>query len=266
MRKDAKKKNIKKQTPYAPAVDRAFDLIELMASAERDLSLSELIKNTNIPRQTLIRILNTLCNRGIVDRTEQRGYYRLGMSLLYLGSRMQEKINFRSIAWPFMQDLSKKTRKTIELATFDRDQLVLIERIEGTEGVRLHSRVGSVFPYLHAICVGKIYLAYMEPQKRRKVLKKIGLPSVTPYTKTDIDNLEKDLQRIIKTGYAFEDQELMKGVRRVAAPIFDFRDELAGCITIAATIFSFETEEKDHFGQLAVDTAKKISLEMGNVA
>jgi DNA-binding IclR family transcriptional regulator len=254
---------MRKKPASAPAVDRALDVIELLAASERDLALSEIVKSVDIPRQSLIRILNTLCNRGIVERTELRGFYRSGMRLLYLGNRLKDKIRLRSVAWPFMQELAEKTDKTIELSTLDRDQLILIEQIEGTEGVRLYSRVGSGYPYLHAVGVGKIYLAHMDPEKRLKVLDKIGLPSVTEHTITDVNKLEVELLKVRENGYALEDQELRKGVRRVTAPIYDFRNNLAGCIGIAATILSFELEHGEDLGRMVVQAANKISYRMG---
>jgi IclR family KDG regulon transcriptional repressor len=93
---------MRKKSASAPAVDRALDVIELLAASDRDLALSEILKRVNIPRQSLIRILNTLCDRGVLDRAEQRGFYRLGMKLLYLGNRLQDKITLRAVAWPFM--------------------------------------------------------------------------------------------------------------------------------------------------------------------
>ena len=253
----------KSPSSHTPAVDRALDVIDLMAASERDLSLSEIVKRTGIPRQSLIRILNTLCDKGIVERADQRGFYRAGMRLLYLGGRIQDKITLRSVAYAFMQELAAKTHKTIELSTLDRDQLILIEQIEGTEGVRLYSRVGGFYPYLHTLAVGKVYLSHMQPQKRHQVLKKIGLPTVTHHTITDRNVLEKELLEIQKDGYAFEDQELRDGVRRVAAPIYDFRNEVAGCIAIAATLFSFELKDREDLGRVVVEAAGRISERMG---
>jgi DNA-binding IclR family transcriptional regulator len=252
-----------KKTAHAPAVERALDVIELLAASEKELALSEIVKRSDIPRQSLIRILNTLCDRGIVDRAEQRGFYCLGMKLLYLGNSLQDNIKLRSVAMPLMQELEEKTHKTVELSTLDQDQLVLIEQIEGTEGIRLYTRIGSAYPYFHAIAVGKIYLAHMDPEKRLKVLDKIGLPAVTERTITDMNRLETELLKVSKDGYAFEDQELRKGVRRVVAPIYDFRNDLAGCIGIAATLFSFEVEDVEHLGSIVRETANKISNRMG---
>lgn len=252
-----------KNLNHSPAVDRALDVIDLLALSKIDLSLSEILERLTIPRQSLIRILNTLCDRKILERGEQRGFYRLGMRLLHIGNKLQDKITLRSLALPFMQELTEKTHKTIELSTLDRDQLILIEQIEGSEGVRLYSRIGSVYPYFHAVAAGKIYLAHMTEEKRRTVLEKIGLPAVTKFTTTDISKLEKELNTVIKNGYAFENQELRKGVRRVVAPIYNFRNHLAGCIGIAATVLSFELDDRDYLGKTVKDVAAEISYDMG---
>lgn len=253
----------KKNQNTVPAIDRAIDVIEFISSRETELSLSEIMENVDIPRQSLIRILNTLYSRGFLDKSSKRGLYRIGLRFLYLGHRLQDKFDLRTVAWENMKELSRVTRKTIELSTLDRDQLILLEQIRGSEGLSLYSRVGSVFPYLHAVSVGKVYLSLMSEDKRRRVLKKIGLPVVTKFTITDMEILEKEIREIQKRGYGFEDQELREGVRRVAAPIFNFDGEPVGCIGLSATIFSFELNDVDKFGQMVLDAARKISGKMG---
>ncbi|WP_299982898.1 IclR family transcriptional regulator [Desulfobacula sp.] len=246
-------------SPRTTAVDRAIDVIELLSENEGTLSLSQIMNKLDIPKQSLIRILNTLCVRGIIDKAEKRGFYRLGMNLLFTGNHLQDKRNLRSIAWPFMQELSQKVRKTIELSILDRDQLVCIERIQGNESVNIYSRIGAVYPYFHAVSVGKVYLAQMDSEKRKENLKKIGLPAVTENTITNARTLEKELQKVKNNGFAFEDQELRKGVRRVAAPIYDNMNKIVGCISIAAPIFSFVLDDVAKLGVIAKETADEIS-------
>jgi len=252
-----------KKKYHVPALERALNVIDLLASNDRDLSFSEILLSLNIPRPSLARILKILTDRGLVNKTEKRGLYRLGMKLLYLGNRLESKLKLRSVAWPFMQELALKTGKTIELSTLDRDQLILIEQIEGNEGVRLFSRIGSAYPYFHALAAGKIYLAHMEKEKRKDVLNKIGLPVVTKHTIIDMDQLDEELSVIEKNGYAFEDQELREGVRRVVAPVYDCHGSLAGCIGIASPIFSFKHEDRDFLGGVVKEVAHKISSDMG---
>jgi DNA-binding IclR family transcriptional regulator len=246
-----------------PAIERAVDVIELISSREKDMSLSEIEEHLDIPRQSLIRILNTLCGRGFLDKSGKRGRYRIGLRFLYLGHRLQDKFGLRTAAWEHMKELSQATRKTVELSTLDRDQLILLEQIRGSEGMSLYSRVGSAIPYLHAVSVGKVYLSLMSEGKRRRVLEKIGLPAVTRHTITEMEVLEKEIREVQRRGYGFEDQELREGVRRVAAPIFGFDGEHVGCIGLSATIFSFELEEADKFGRMVGEAARKTSAQMG---
>ncbi|MFH1153955.1 MAG: IclR family transcriptional regulator C-terminal domain-containing protein [Pseudomonadota bacterium] len=72
----------------------------------------------------------------------------------------------------------------------------------------------------------------------------------------------QDQHQIQECGYAFEDQELREGVRRVAAPIFNLKGEHVGCIGIAATIFSFDLKDVDRYGQMVLGTARKITEKM----
>jgi len=254
-----------KNTYRVPALQRALDVIDLLASEDRDLGFSEIMNILKIPKPSLARILGVLVERGLVTKTDEQGLYRLGMQLLYLGGRLESKLRLRSIARPHMEELALTTGKTIELSTLDRDQLILIDQIEGNEGVRLFTRIGSAYPYFHAIGAGKIYLAHMEPGTRKEVLRKIGLPMITAYTITNAERLEKELSDIVEEGVAFEDQELREGVRRSVAPIYDSHGKLAGCIGIASPIFSFAYEDKDELAGMVKHAAEKISLDMGAV-
>ena len=55
----------------SPAVERAIDVIELMAR-EQEIRFSEMLSCLNIPCQSLVRILNSLWTRGIVEKTKRR--------------------------------------------------------------------------------------------------------------------------------------------------------------------------------------------------
>lgn len=246
-----------------PAVHRAIDVIEYISSAQREVSLSELMENLDIPRQSLFRILNTLCDRGFLDKSSQRGLYRIGLKFLYLGQGLPGKFELRKAAWDAMKALSQKTKKTIELSSLDRDQLILLEQIPGTEDVTHYARAGSVIPYLHTVSVGKVYLAQMDAAKRQRVLSKIGLPAMTRYTITDMDRLEEEIRITQERGYGFEDQELREGVRRVAAPVFNAGGKLEGCIGLSAPIFSFSLDDADRYGRMVREAADKASRELG---
>ena len=56
---------------------------------------------------------------------------------------------------------------------------------------------------------------------------------------------------------------MRKGIRRIVAPIYVDRNHLAGCVGVAATIFSFETDDKENLGRMVIEAANRISYGMG---
>jgi len=246
-----------------PALERGIDVVELLASSDRPMSFSEILTSLGIPRASLVRILETLLYRGLIDKMEANGHYRVGMKLLYIGHRLKDKINLRSVAWSLMQRLSDQTCETVELAVLDNGQLLLIEQIEGSGDVRISSRIGGAYPYLHAVSVGKLYLAHMEPDKRKRVLDKIGLPAATSWTITDREVLERELGEILTRGYATEDQELRTGVRRVAAPVYDPFGHVAGGLSVAAPVFRMSATDFPKYGDMVKFIAAEISKGIG---
>ena len=47
------------------------------------------------------------------------------------------------------------------------------------------------------------------------------------------------------------------------APIYNHRNHLAGCVGVAATIFSLEIDDKENLGRQVIEAAGRISYGMG---
>ncbi|RLB07907.1 MAG: hypothetical protein DRG50_01375 [Deltaproteobacteria bacterium] len=246
-----------------PALSRGLDVLDLLAAAECDLGFVEIARRLEIPKPSLLRILRTLTHKGFIVRNEATKKYRLGLKIIRIGNTVLGRIELRNLAREAMMELSRCTRETVELSTLDRDQLILIDQIESPEGIRLYQHIGSAYPYFHANAVGKVYLAYMNPEKRRKVLEKIGLPKITDYTITEMEKLEEDLEGVKARGYAFEDQELRLGLRRVASPIFDRENKVIGCLSVAGPIFRIDHRRRDEIGEMVRLRARELSERIG---
>src|SRR5206468_6378485 len=63
---------------------------------------------------------------------------------------------------------------------------------------------------------GKIFLAQMSREKRRRLLAHAPLERCTPNTITDIDRLEREVRRVERDGVAIDDEEFLPGLVCVA--------------------------------------------------
>ncbi|MCD6408195.1 IclR family transcriptional regulator [bacterium] len=227
---------------------------------KRKMGFSELYRILLIPKATLHRILKILIDTGMVRYIKEERKYHLGYKILSLASEILNNLPLREIANSYMKQLCEKTKETVELAIPDGKAILYIDKRESSESIRLFAQIGSRYETIHASAPGKIILAFSED---KEILEKIPLKKITDYTITDISELRREIEKIRKRGWAFDNQEARVGVRRIAAPIFDFKGNLAGIIGIAGPSFRIKKEKIKKFGELVKNIAESISKELG---
>jgi IclR family transcriptional regulator, acetate operon repressor len=180
------------------SIERAFDLLEMLADAGGALGLSELSTVSGLPLPTVHRLMRTLVNRGYVRQEASRRYT--------LGSRL--------------------TGETANLAMLDGDEVVYIAQVPSPHSMRMFTEPGRrVQP--HCTAVGKALLAELPPGEARALLERDGMPAYTPATITDPDLLIAHLEVIRKQGYAVDEGEQEIGVRCFAVAVPDAPGSLA---------------------------------------
>jgi IclR family transcriptional regulator, acetate operon repressor len=202
-------------------LERAFGILGAFGPGRAELTLSELAAQSGLPRSTTHRVARQLETLGALDRT-RRGW-RVGVRMFELGQLVPTQQRLREQALPFMGDLYEATRGTIHLAVLEGDEVVYVEVLAGHHKVRSPSRRGGRVP-AHCTAVGKVLLAFApEPFERDGP----PLSARTRTTVTDRTELAGVLAEVRRTGVAFDEQEAMKGLSCVAAPVRDHRGVVA---------------------------------------
>jgi len=205
------------------SIERAFDLLEMLADAGGALGLSELATTSGLPLPTVHRLMRTLVNRGYV-RQEASRRYALGSRLIRLGETSSRILG----TWlrPFLAQLVRETGETANLAMLDGDEVVYIAQVPSPHSMRMFTEPGRrVRP--HCTAVGKALLAQVPVEQARALLERGGMPAYTPATITDPDLLLAHLAVIRKQGYAVDEGEQEIGVRCFAVAVPDAPAALA---------------------------------------
>ncbi|MFT7839953.1 IclR family transcriptional regulator [Saccharothrix sp. BKS2] len=196
---------------------RAFDLLERLADAGGEASLSELAATTGLPLPTIHRLIRTLVALGYVRQNSNRRY-TLGSRLIRLGETASRQ--FGRWARPLLAELVDRVGETVNLAVLDGDEVVYVAQAPSRHSVRMFTEVGRrVLP--HGTGVGKAMLAQLPRDEARALLERTGLPASTPNTITDAAELLASLDLVVEQGYALDEGEQEVGVRCVAVPLRD---------------------------------------------
>jgi len=257
-----KQNNINKPTSHVQSVERAIIIIEALAKSRQEMSLTELSNEIGRPKSTVHGLVSTLRDYHYVDQSSITGKYKLGIHLFELGNIVGRSWDISSIAKPHMQKMSQILGETIQLATKSNGEVLYLDKIDTNKMLHIVSEIGGRLP-MHCSGLGKVLLAYSTKSEVQKIINQKGMHPRTLKTIVTREELEKELQRIRKAGYAVDDQEIMDGLRCVAAPIFDSNDKVLYAISVSGLCQNMQGQHFEEIIEILTKTAKNVSYEMG---
>lgn len=250
--KDAQKSPIQ-------VIDRMMKLLDVLAQHPEPIGLKQIAQVTGLHPSTAHRILSAMTADRIVDRVEP-GAYRLGMRLLELGNLVKSRINVRELALPVMRELHAQTGETVNLSVRHDDEIVYVERTSsGRSAMRVVHVVGARAP-LHITAAGKLFLLEEGFPRLREYARRTGLKPHTKATLSTLPQLERELERIQRQGWATDAEEAEVGVRCVAAAV---RDD-TGMLVAALSISSPADRMKPQWGPLVKEAAERVAHAIGH--
>ncbi len=128
----------------SPAVEKALDVLELLAESPEPLTQSQVAEATGRSVGQLFRVLATLERRGFVVR-ERGGGYLLATRLFDLAHRHEPLRGLRAAALPVMHELADRVRQSCNLAVLDGDRVRVVAQVESPADFGYRVRVGALF-------------------------------------------------------------------------------------------------------------------------
>jgi IclR family transcriptional regulator, acetate operon repressor len=199
------------------SVERAFELLEIMASAGPSISFGELAARAELPQPTIHRLVRTLLNMGYVRQLPNR-HYALGPKLIRLGERAARLIG--SWSRPHLAELVERTGESANMAVLDNDMAVYVAQVPSPHSMRMFTEVGRRV-HMHSTGVGKALLMQLSDEALLALLKRTGMPASNENTHTTTDALMEDIELSRSRGYAVDEGEQEIGVRCFAVPVPD---------------------------------------------
>ncbi len=215
--------------PGTQAVVRALSLLRAVGCADGECGLSKLATEHGLHKTTALRLLGALEREGFVARDGNAGAYRLGPTLIALGTQARESVDLRAVARPILQALAAKCGETATLETLSGDEVVIVDEAHGRFLIGAQPEIGTRWP-AHATSTGQVLLAAAKHERGSEPPMPRGrLARLAPRTITSRAELDRALDRVWRAGYAITDSEIEDSFVAIGAPVRDSRG-----ITIAA--------------------------------
>lgn len=242
---------------------KALKTLEIVADTPADLSVQELAEKLGTDKTTAYRMLITLEEAGYVARDESGKRYSLTYKVVSLSRNLLAENEVSKLVIQTLREISSATQETLHFSVLDRDEAVLVHRVKGAQLVNVDFQIGDRSP-LHATSIGKVLLAYQDYRYIEDVVSN-GLRRYAENTRTDPDDLRRELQLIRSQGYAYDDHEFSDSMRCLAVPVFEGGGRLTGGISISGPDFRFTPEKLEELKDPLMDGANRLSRHLGGL-
>ncbi|MBE6727982.1 MAG: IclR family transcriptional regulator [Ruminococcaceae bacterium] len=223
------------------SVERTFAIIELL-SKNKEMSISELSRLSQLHKTTVFRLLNTLMSLGYVYQNEKSEQYGLTYKFLKISSFGLSHHDIRNEMKPLLKELSHKCGETVHLVERNGNNVVYIDKFESNKNsVRMVSRIGMELG-MTTTAVGKALLSKCDDDEVLSVWNSSEHTAKTEYTITDFDLFKGEIDRVRLLGYAVDNEENELGVRCVAVALPDCYGEYKYAVSVSAPINRMDEE------------------------
>ena len=236
-------------------------VLECFDTAARRMTLAEIARQADLPRPTAHRILTALREIGFLEQDGRGGAYGLGIRLFELGSLALANMDLHREAKPFVDRLARLSEEAVHVGVFNGLEIVVVEREEHGERAANNAYRTEGAP---AYCtgVGKAVLAFQDKTLIAKVVK-AGLKAFTNSTITSAAELNRELARIRRQGYAIDNGEHQLWVHCVAAPIRNAAGRVFAAISVTGPSDRITQRRMQLLAGPVVQAADSISRHLG---
>lgn len=240
-------------------VARICDVIEAVAQCSDGIGVSEIGRQTDLPKSTVHRILTSLAAKNYVQKDEATERYCLGYRFIAVAGEYMGQLNLRTACAPFLRQLSMDLAVTSHIAVLRDNMAVYIEKIQPYSYGCTYSEIGKTIE-LYCSSLGKCLLLGFSRSALEKYLEETDFVRFTDKT-VDACTLKAELAEGRKSFVCYDIEEHEKGAFCVGSPIFDYTGQVIAAISISG--ITRDISVKPAYAKKLRSAAKAISTLFG---
>ncbi|MGR4863596.1 IclR family transcriptional regulator [Caulobacter sp. LARHSG274] len=247
------------RTYSAPALERGFNVIELLARAPRGLKASEIAAGLKLSIGEIFRIIVVMERRQWLNKNPETDQYTVNPKILELVFRATPAEELTVVAGSHMREIANKIDQSCHLVMPNGRRGLVILRQENPGPTVFVVRLGADLDLVRS-CSGQVLLAFGDDAWVGDVL-----DSDTTLLPKDRAALLSRLKLVRSRGFEMRPSARTQGVTDISYPIFGLGGHIVAALTIPFTvrIDGSEVFDADRARAELALTSKRISSELG---
>ncbi|MGH8801774.1 MAG: IclR family transcriptional regulator [Casimicrobiaceae bacterium] len=239
------------------SVAKALYVLECVGLSGRR-TLTEIAKDVDLPKSTLLRLIHVLIASGFLRRTAH-GEYAVSLKMWQIGCNAFNAEAIRDEVLPLLRGLVERTGETAHYAAYEDGSSVYVEKVDGLHPIRSYTAVGGRSP-AYATATGKALLAWRDEREIAEVGRQAQ--RWTEATSAGADEVLRAAAETRRQGYAINRGEWRAAVWGIAAPVFDLHGRAISAVGISGPRERVEPNV-DAFADAVGAAARELSRRLG---
>jgi len=225
------------------SVQRADRILDLFSGDVTSWSVSEMSRELEISKSIVWEYATTLESLGLL-RKDGSNRYKLGWRNFQLGIRARLASEIAAPARIEMAKIASELQEAVQLSTRHESDVVYLEKIVPTSGVRVNStRVGERLP-AHTTASGELLLSSLTETELEHIYPDQALPQRTSQSIMDRKTLSQRMRKVSAQGFGEDREETIQGLCGIAFPIFNQHGDMIWAISITFYEYKWSTHAK----------------------
>lgn len=219
--------------------ERVVDVLTLLTSQLEGMSLSEISRETNIPKSTLSPILLALSKKRMIQLNQRTREYSIGIKSFKIGQSFLERLSIIKTIENRMKNIVSKCQEICQLGILDGRDVLYMKKVQPEQSIKLQSSVGRTLP-VHSTALGKSLISDFENDEIIGMFTG-NMHKLTPKTLNCPYKLVEEIEKVRKEHVSYEREETFEQVMCLAVPIYHFEKVI---MSLSVSIPTFRADKK----------------------
>lgn len=245
------------------SLEIGMGILKAMVDGQRAMMLKEIAAAADMPASKAHRYLVSLIRAGLVEQDPATSRYDLGPFALNMGLVALDRLDRVRLGLNMISEMRDEINQTTALAVWGDRGPVIVRWERPRRPITVNVITGTVLDLLSS-ATGRIFAAWMPKKVVMPLIRaEMKAPDVPPELKTQA-GIDALLDKIRHQGFAnTEGFHRVPGVEAVAAPVFNFKNEITMALLVVGVQGMFDTTAEGEVVQCLLRHAEALSARIG---
>jgi len=230
-------------------LEHGLDVLLCFLECDNELSLTEIAQKVGRNTTSTYRLVQTLTEKGFLEKNPENKRYSPGMTLKKLGDRVDGRTDLKLTVHPYLVKLHAEFNENVSLYVYHNFKRLCLDRIESTHPLHQTVLIGEELP-LTLGGGGTALLAFLPPRVQTAVMRSEG--GMTP----------DRLVEIRRRGYAVSYDEMGQGSIGLGVPILDAAGAALGALNLSGPVNRLSDSVVSRGVESLIVAARSIAAEL----